>query len=249
MPAYNVLIIDDATADVLVLKKIISKFCINIDSIFYATSIDEGIKRIDSDKPDIIFLDVMFKDEIIFDYIDKFSVEKVPIIFLSSEKEFALNAFQSNAVDFIHKPLSVEKVILAINKAVKSIKYDDKYFQYNGLMEERNCDFAYLAISSLDKIDFVRKDDVMFCMAEGKYTTFFLEGGKKIVSSKNLGEYEKILDNSSFYRVHHGYIINIKYLKSINKKDGVYCELVNRVTIPVSKRKQENFNKFIKLRN
>ena len=86
-------------------------------------------------------------------------------------------------------------------------------------------------------------------MAEGKYTTFFLLGGKKIVSSKNLGEYEKILDSSYFYRIHHGYIINIRYLISIIKKDGVYCELANRITIPVSKRRQESFNRFIKLRN
>ena len=91
--------------------------------------------------------------------------------------------------------------------------------------------------------------DIIFCMADGKYTTFFLLNGKKIVSSKNLGEYEKLLNEYFFYRVHHGYIINIKHLTSIIKRDGLYCELVNKVTIPIAKRRQEDFNKFIRLKN
>jgi len=249
MNTYNVAIIDDALVDVLTLEKIISSYCININSVVHMTSIDEGIEEINNNKPDIVFLDVMIKDNVIFDFLDKFSLENVPVIFLSSDRGFAVNAFQSNAVDFILKPLKVENVILSINKAIKAIELKDVQHNINSSLRKRNDNFDYLAISSLDKIDFIKKDDVMFCMAEGKYTTFFLMGGKKIVSSKNLGEYEKVLDSSCFYRIHHGYIINIKYLISIIKKDGVYCELSNRITIPVSKRRQESFNRFIKLRN
>ncbi|MFH6999364.1 LytR/AlgR family response regulator transcription factor [Flavobacterium sp. FlaQc-57] len=249
MNTYNVAIIDDVLTDVLILEKIISNFCININSVVHLLSIDDGIREINCNRPDIIFLDVMFNDTIIFDYLDKFSLGDIPVVFLSSDKDFALNAFKNNAVDFILKPLNVESVILAMNKAIKAIKQSAINDTNDYSIKKRYEAFEYLAISSLDKIDFIKRDDVMFCMADGKYTTFFLFGGKKIVSSKNLGEYEKILDNSFFYRVHHGYIINIKYLISIVKKDGVYCELANRMTIPVSKRKQESFNRFIKLRN
>jgi len=207
MNTYNVAIIDDVLTDVLILEKIISNFCININSVVHVLSIDDGIREINCNRPDIIFLDVMFKDTIIFDYLDKFSLGDIPVVFLSSDKEFALNAFKNNAVDFILKPLNVESVILAMNKAIKAIK-QNAIDTHDYSTKKRNEAFEYLAISSLDKIDFIKRDDVMFCMAEGKYTTFFLFGGKKIVSSKNLGEYEKILDNSFFYRVHHGYIFN-----------------------------------------
>lgn len=243
MGAYNVTIIDDALVDVLTLKKIISGFCININSISHVLSIDEGVEEVSRNKPDIVFMDVMFQDSVIFDSLDRFSLENVPIIFLSSERGFAVNAFESNAVGFILKPFKVENVIFAINQAIKSIELN------SSSVGSRSDNFDYLAISSLDKIDFIKKDDVVFCMAEGKYTTFFLLGGRKIVSSKNLGEYEKVLGNTCFYRIHHGYIINIKYLISVIKKDGVYCELSNKITIPVSKRRQESFNRFIKLKN
>ncbi|MDI1306521.1 MAG: LytTR family DNA-binding domain-containing protein [bacterium] len=249
MNTYNVTIIDDSPIDVLAFKKIISGYCININLVVHISSIDEAIIEFNKNKPDIVFLDVMFKNSIIFDFLDEFCLEEVPIVFVSSEKEYAVNAFENNAVDFILKPFKVENLILGINKAIKKIEMNNFQMQNDFSLKNRNTDFDYLAIASLDKIDIIKKEDVMFCMAEGKYTTFFLFGGKKIVSSKNLGEYEKLLDNSCFYRIHHGYIINIRYLISVIKKDGVYCELANKITIPVSKRRQESFNKFIKLKN
>lgn len=247
--SYNIAIIDDDFIDVLAFEKIISTYCININLVTHIASIKEAIVELKKNKPDIVFMDVMFKDSIIFDFLDEFSLENVPVVFISSEKAYAVNAFENNAVDFILKPFKVENVILAINKAIKKIKMNNLQLYNDFSVVNRNAHFDYLAIASLDKIDFIKKEDVMFCMAEGKYTTFFLLGGKKIVSSKNLGEYEKVLNGSYFYRIHHGYIINIRYLISIIKKDGVYCELANRITIPVSKRRQESFNKFIKLKN
>jgi two-component system LytT family response regulator len=249
MNTYAVTIIDNSPSDVLALRKIISTYCINIKSVIDVSSIEDGIIETNLNKPDIVFMDVMFDESNVFDSLDKFSLGDTPIIFVSSEKEYALNAFDCNAVGFILKPFKVENVILAINKAMKKIEIDNSQNNTTSSVRNRNVNFDYLAIASLDKIDFIKKEDVMFCMAEGKYTTFFLCGGKKIVSSKNLGEYEKVLEGSCFYRVHHGYIINIKYLISVIKKDGVYCELANKVTIPVSKRRQESFNKFIKLKN
>ena len=249
MDAYTAVIIDDSVIDLLALKKIISSYCINIDSVVVVSSIEDGIIEIKANKPDLVFMDVMFKESNVFDSLDKFNLGNTPIIFISSEKEYAVNAFENNAVDFILKPFKVENVILAINKAIRKIETDNFQSHNTSSVRNGNANFDYLAIASIDKIDFIKKEDVMFCMAEGKYTTFFLSGGKKIVSSKNLGEYEKVLDCSCFYRVHHGYIINIRHLTSIIKKDGVYCELTNRITIPVSKRRQESFNKFIKLKN
>jgi two-component system LytT family response regulator len=243
MKKYNVTIIDDNLIEVLALKKIISSYCMDIENVNYCLSIEEGILEVQKNKPDIIFLDIMFRDIVIFDFFDFFQLEDVSIIFISSERSFALNAFEKNAVDFVLKPFKVENVILAINKAIKACVNNShskttRFFNYD-----------YLAIASLDKVDFVEMKDIIFCMADGKYTTFFLLNGKKIVSSKNLGEYEKLLNEGFFYRVHHGYIINIKYLSSIIKKDGVYCELANKVTIPIAKRRQEDFNKFIRLKN
>jgi len=69
------------------------------------------------------------------------------------------------------------------------------------------------------------------------------------MSSRNLGEYTPILDNRFFFRIHHSYIINVRHVVKISKKDGYFCELSNGTIVPVAKRRQEDFNKFIKLKD
>lgn len=250
MTTYKATIIEDKLIDILILKKIISNYCINIDVISQTQSIEEGVVEIKKNKPDIVFLDIIFEGLIVFDFFDKFDFQNVQVIFFSSEKEFALNAFEYNAVDFILKPLKYQSVVLAVNKAIKNIEMMNVFCEANirhdsTIVETK---FEYIAVASLERIDFVKMSDIVFCMSEGKYTTFFLLNGKKIVSSKNLGEYEKMLDPFHFYRIHHSYIINIKYLVTIIKRDGLYCELSNRITIPIAKRRQDDFNRFIRLK-
>ena len=87
----------------------------------------------------------------------------------------------------------------------------------------------------------------MYCKAEGKYTEFVLSNKQKILSSKNLGEYNSLLLNNYFFRIHHSYVVNIKKIVKIVKKDGFYCEFEHGISLPVAKRRQEEFVKFIKI--
>jgi two-component system LytT family response regulator len=106
----------------------------------------------------------------------------------------------------------------------------------------------FIAVPSVSKIDVLKVDKLLYCEAEGRYTTFYLEDGKTITSSKNLGEYEKQLPNDLFFRIHHKYLINLKKVSSINKEGGRYCEMLNNSFLPISKRKQEEFNRFLRLK-
>lgn len=242
MENYSITIIDDSLTSILTLKKLILKHFKNIKKISYSLSIGEGVLEVLNNKPNIVIFDVMFGDLIVFDFLDLFTLDGVSVIITSSERDFAINAFQKNAIDFILKPYRDENVILSINKVINFINKTNNN-------EDSENSFDFLAIPSVDKVNFIEMKDILFCMADGKYTTFFLAKDKKIVSSKNLGKYEKLLNKNFFYRIHHRYIINIMYLESIIKKEGAYCELVNRVTIPIAKRRQEDFHKFIRLKS
>lgn len=115
-----------------------------------------------------------------------------------------------------------------------------------GFAEAKTIDF--IAVPSVSKIDVLKVDKLLYCEAEGRYTTFYFEGGKTIVSSKNLGEYEKQLPNDLFFRIHHKYLVNLEKVSSINKEGGRYCEMLNHSFLPISKRRQEKFNRFLKLK-
>ena len=105
-----------------------------------------------------------------------------------------------------------------------------------------------LGLGNLDSVDLLHISEIMFIRAEGKYTEFYMSDGKKFVSSKNIGVYIAILDPKCFFRVHHSYCVNINFITKINKKDGLYCEIKHGLTVPISIRKTEEFNRFILLK-
>ncbi len=248
---YNVIIIEENQTEIILLQKIISEYCLNLNIIGCAESIEEGIIALKYQKPDIVFMNVKFQNSIIFDHLHKFDIKDVQLIFISSSAEYAVNAFNVDAADFIMKPLSIETVLLSIRKVIKKIKFDESYLDSlftDLIMNDSQSNHNFITVSSLEKVDFLKKEDIVYCASDGKYTTFYLTNGKNIVSSKNIGVYEKLLENSFFYRIHHSYIINIKHLLKINKRDGCFCELQNNIFLPISKRKQEDFFKILKIK-
>jgi two-component system LytT family response regulator len=217
------------------------------------SSIIEGINSIKLNKPDLVFLDIQFKKDTFFNNFAELEQNHPKLIFISDDKQDAVIAFKHNAIDFILKPIDFNDLILAVYKVIKSIKMERSYQNQKTnaiqLLNSANQPNDYVAISSLDKIELIPMEEIIYCQAEGKYTTFFLLNGKKITSSKNLKEYNSILDSNVFFRIHHSYIINIHHVLKISKKDGFYCELPNGVFLSVAKRRQEDFNKFLKLKD
>ena len=250
MKRYSAIVVDDEAINITVLKRILTDYCIYIDIVGEAETFEEAIAEIDNKQPDIIFLDVMLKEGEIFDTIDQLASRTAQIIFVTSDARFAFRAFHYDAADFILKPLDVSQVIIAVSKAVKKIEFQHCFNEQVGIdyRNEAAQIKDYIAIASVEKIDFLKIEDIMFFTAEGKYTTIYLADGRKHFTSKNLGDYERNLNNGLFFRIHHSYIINMNYVVKINKRDGTYCELSNGLSIPIAKRRQEDFNRFIKIK-
>ena len=151
------------------------------------------------------------------------------------------------------KPLIMAEVILAVSKIVKKIEKDD-FIDLNISSEVDHLNLksklsGYVAIASIDEISFLKMEDIMFCKADGRYTRFYLANGTSCMSSRNIGDYEdRILDESCFFRIHNSYIINMRFVARINKREGISCEMLNGLSIPISKRRQDDFSKFMGLK-
>ncbi|MEJ1223880.1 LytR/AlgR family response regulator transcription factor [Sediminicola sp. 1XM1-17] len=215
------------------------------------SNLKEGISIIKERKPQVVFLTTSTDNLAQFDLLHTLDFNIPKFIFISDDKTMAYNAFKLNAVDFLLKPMNFNDIIIALYKAIKVIEMEISYQNEKVKdIDTINLKFQndeYLAISSMDKIELVKIEDIVYCKADGKYTEFILLGNKKILSSKNLGEYKNILDHNYFFRIHHSYIVNIKQIVGISKKDGLYCEFSNGALLPVAKRRQEGFAKFIRL--
>lgn len=239
MIKYNVLLLGLELVEMAILKENIITFCLNINTVTEVVHPIEDSSFNENDC-DILFFDTSLDKKL----LDKFKLLDVVIIYILSDEKTALDAYQNKALDFILKPIKLESVIIAYNRAINKIEVD-RYQKSIYLKNTKVLESDYITVVSLYRIDIIRMRDILFCRAEGKYTTVYLENNKKIVSSKNLGEFEKNLNKLYFCRVHNSYIVNIRHLIGINKSDGVYCEFINKITVPISKRRQESFIRFI----
>ncbi len=251
MKQVRALLIDDETETTRILNSFVEDNHMIMTIVGQASSVDKSLELIKLHKPDVIFIDISSKNENLFDYINDLDFNLPKFIFISSNEKYALKAIKLNAVDFLVKPLIFNDIILSVYKVIKRIEmelcYQNQKVNDINVLNTKYQNNEYIAVSSMDKIELIKMEDIIFCKAEGKYTDFFLVDGKKILSSRNLGEYGAILDSSYFFRIHHSYVINIKHITKISKKEGYSCEFSNGTTLPIAKRRQEEFIKFIKL--
>ncbi|MHC0443292.1 LytR/AlgR family response regulator transcription factor [Flavobacterium sp. 3-210] len=253
MTSIKAIIITEHTDTLLILKKFEEENFMIIKIIGEAFSVIEGISMIKNNKPDVVFLDIQLQDNTFFEMLEQLEFSIPKLVFISTNENIAVKAFKHNAVDFILKPIDFNAMILAVYKVIKRTEMERSYQNQNinniNILNSIKQSNEYVAIASLDKIELIPMAEIILCQADGKYTNFFLVNGSKIMSSRNLGEYTTILDNNYFFRIHHSYIINIRHVVKISKKDGYFCELSNGTILPVAKRRQEDFNKFIKLKD
>ncbi|TDO94908.1 LytR/AlgR family response regulator transcription factor [Flavobacterium sp. 245] len=253
MNSYKAVIVDDEINNILILKHFIERYCLNVEVVGEASTTSGTISVINEIMPDILFLDIRLNGEEVFEVLDQIKIEKAQVIFVTSHDEYALKAIKYNAIDYILKPIVIEELIISINKAVKKIEQQN-YFDFttgssiNKIQKEISKNKEYIAVASMDKIELIKTNDIMYVSSDSKYATFHLINGKEYVSNKNLIFYENILDSAVFFRIHKSFIISIKYTSRIIKKDGSYCELVNGAFLPIAKRKQDQFNRFLKIK-
>ncbi|SEP66251.1 LytR/AlgR family response regulator transcription factor [Flavobacterium urocaniciphilum] len=248
MTKYDAILVDDEENNIVILDFFIKKFCPSINIVKTCINLEETILAINKYKPSIAFLDIQINENQIFEVLDKIDISEIEIIFVTAYDEFALKAFKYNAIDYVLKPISIEDLILATNKAIQRIEekkiFENEIFKRNKLKSKD----LFLTVHSLDKIDIINFEEIIFCKSDGRYTIFFLRNNEQIMACKNIGEYEELLTFNNFYRIHHSYIVNISYILKINKKAGYYCEMKNGAMIPISRRKQDGINKLLNIK-
>ncbi len=249
MDNIEALIVEDDAMSLKILKSQLRKHLNNVHIGGACSTVKEGIHLSKKLKPHILYLDINLGNEESFTIIEDLSNEEFmpQVIFITSHEEFAVKAIKYDPIDFILKPIAKNALIKATNKAISKIENNEKLElikQHEAIQEYKD----FIAIPSIDIIEIIKTENIIFCEAEGRYTKFHLINGDTKLASRNLGIYEKILDPKIFFRVHHSYLINVYMIHHINKTDGYYCHLLNHKSLPIARRKQESLNRFLNLK-
>ena len=158
-------------------------------------------------KPKVIFLDIVMGDGTGFDVIERLSYNDYLVVFITAFQEYAISAFKFNAIDFLLKPIDPVDLMRTLAKIEESIKNEhfttpSQLKSAKSSIASKTTDYNFIAIPSTKKIDFVRIDNILYLESDGRYTTIHLVDKSTLFVSKNIGEYEKILSTSYFFRIH-----------------------------------------------
>jgi len=240
------LIIDDEIKNRNRLNRMIRNHFPNISVIGEAESVQTGIEAIRKLKPELVLLDIKMPDGDGFDLLEKIDNIFFRIIFITAYEEYALKAIKYSALDYLVKPVIVEEMRMAFEKAEAQI-FNDLKVQLSTLQGNlRSPKHRTLVLKTIDKIYLVEIMEIVRCESDGHYTRFFTREGKRYMVSNPMKEYEDILEEHGFFRIHKSHIVNLLFIESFAREG--YVKLKDNTTLPVSRRKKnELIEKFTSL--
>jgi two-component system LytT family response regulator len=238
--AVKLLIIDDENKTRNLLSNLLESLQLNIEISTAGEDVKSGIKAVQNFSPDIVLLDVQMPDGTGFDFLDLIPDRNFAVIFVTAHQEYAIQAIKAKAMDYILKPVDIDELSQALSNAAKSkgLTLTPKVVEKNGETKVNN---GKVILRTHDSIFMVQLNELVRCEADGNYTTFYLENGKKITTSKTLKEYKDILNQKGFYKCHRSHIINLSFFDRFEKNNGGFIILRGNHEVPLARSCKEEF--------
>lgn len=241
MKKVRSIIVDDELHAIESLTHILQAVCPEVDLVGAAQTLDEAERLLQEVNPDLVFLDVQLGTQTIFELLD--SLKEVPfeIIFISAHDQ-ALTAIKFMAIDYLLKPIDIEALQEAVQRAVYNRKNRNFYDHARELvasLQHTSGEDRKIAVPTQDGYEFVLTKDILYCTANGSYTTLQLQNNRQLIASQILKHYEELLEAYKFIRIHNSYLVNVQRIKSISRADGGYVIMEDDQRLPVSKSRKE----------
>lgn len=253
MKRLRTILVDDEKNNLDLLEYFIQKNCPSLEIVAKCATYDNAKATIEKTDFELCFLDILLDRDNSFHLLQNIEKTSFHIIFTTAYDEYAIKAFRYNATGYLLKPIVIDDLIQAVNRVEEQIHQNEfihqKQIKHLSEIILKEKPLNYLTVSGMDRVDFIRPEEIVYLKSAGRYTEFYLKDKKrKIISSRPIGEYESLLPEEGFYRIHNSYLININALININKKAGNYCELTNGASLPISRRRFEGLIKLMRFK-
>jgi len=248
---YNVVVIDDQDSSWKPLIYLLNSLTtLKIKVLGNATNLDEGVNLIKLHKPDIVFLDVEMPGKKGFAIYDYFRKPDFKIIFVTGDKNYAVDAIRFSAADFLVKPVEMVDLRESLQKVIHQIEWEHQQAE---LIDRIN----YISVQGKPGknilfdvegggFEMENTSNIEYCQADKSYSDIFTIGNKKITVSKSLKELQEILPEDQFYKTHKSYLVNINYIRKFVKANKSYVLLKSGTKIDVSVRVSTVISKDLK---
>ena len=238
----RILIIDDEAAAGNILKLLIERFIPLEKEIRYCNHPEEALELIKVYQPTLIMLDIEMPNMNGFDFLNRAIGCDFDVIFTTAYDQYAIKAIRFSALDYLLKPVDSIELQSAINRHI--IKQQTRQPQQRLLvdnlianLQQKEPENFKLALATTEGVSFFDPARIMYCEGENNYTRFVFTDMKPLLISKTLAEYEEILSEHHFIRIHKSYLINTQYVVKVDKEGMV--SMKDGKVLAMSRRRKE----------
>lgn len=237
-------IIDDEHDARVNLAKFLELYCPEVDVYDTADNLASATELLAESNPDLVFLDIRMPDGSGLELVEKFQDRKFHIIFTTSYHEYAVRALRLSALDYLLKPIDIEELKNAVNRALikqsTQVKEQVNLLKSSFVSEKSN---PQIAIKDAKGIQVLPLAEVIYCEADGRYLTFHMLSRSRFTATQHLKVYQEKLEANGFVRTHHRFMVNSLHIRSYKSSSvfgrGGVLVTSNGIEIPVSMRKKQ----------
>ncbi len=235
------IIVDDEEKSRVTLKNLVTLYCPNVVVLELCDSVSSAILAIDKEMPDLVFLDIEMPFHNGFTLLEKIKNPTFEVIFTTAYDHYAIKAIKFSAMDYLLKPIDSDELKSAVNKiefsrTTSARALPDFEVLLSNLKIKGNN--AKIALPTFDGLQMVSINEIIKCSADESYTHIALTNNTKITVSRILKEYEELLSDFNFLRVHNSCLINLAHVSKYIKGDGGYVVMSDGSSVEVSRRKK-----------
>lgn len=239
------ILVDDEPRGMNTLKKLLQEYCPELRIIAECNDADSAKDKIELLEPQLVFLDISMPGKSGFDLLMELEQINFEIIFVTAHNEYTLQAFRYSATDYLVKPIDEDLLTGAVKRAIKRIAAaainNNITTLLHNIQKPQSGQDAKLCIPSLKGFQVVDLKNILFCEASGSYTNFHFVDQNSICSAKPIYEYEELLADAGFVRIHKSYLVNLLHIKEYIRGEGGSVILSNNTEVEVSRRKKDLF--------
>lgn len=237
----RIAIIDDEPDARQLLRTMLATLCPEVEVCGEADSVESAFALIRQTRPHGVLLDISLEDGTGFDLLEKFPHPSFQAIFITAHDAFALKAFRYQALDYLLKPVNPEELARAIDRVNFEVPGDFSMRIRNLLESTRNHRIDKIALTSQEGIAFINLNQIVRLESEGSYTTFFLLNQERHVVSRPMRDFESLLSEDGFFKLHQSHLVNLAFVRKVLREDGGYALMEDGCKVPIARRRKDEF--------
>jgi len=251
------IIVEDEKNSQELLKELVTEYCEGVEIADIAGNVAEALEALDTHKPDLVFLDIELPDGDGFQVLEQAPNKAFDVIFTTAYDQYAMKAFKFSATDYLLKPVDIDELEAAVKRvrdkhqagkaepAEQSAKLEALVQNLRNMTQP----LKRIVLPTSNGFTVVNPENIIRCESDRNYTFIFLTDGRKILVSRTIKEYDEMLSDHNFFRIHQSHLINLNFLKNYTRGRGGYVELTDGTVLDVSARRKSEFLKRMSVDN